>query len=247
MRILRDIATKKGLEFHSWSDDWIIELKNDHERHRIVGYRFGLNDSVASMLSQDKVATYTVLAQNNIPSVPHRLVRTKATQADIHAFEGWRELVIKPLVGTSGHGVRKYSDVDSALHFVEKSSIQAWAVSPYMNIANETRMLLLDDITLLAYKKEPTEINGLKMFNLGLGGHAVDVEPDKKLYQLAHAAKEALGLRVCSVDIVQLDDGTEMILEVNDAIMMEYYARQSKDNEMKVENVYEEIVDMMFM
>lgn len=244
--MLRDIAGSRGITFESWSDDWIIELRKAAETHRVIGYRFDVNDSVASNISQDKVATYTLLAAYSVPAVEHRLVRTKVSDVNAQDLGDWDEIIIKPLVGTSGHGVRKFQDMPSALAHVDESSIQAWAAAPYIAIMAETRIVLLDGKVLLAYRKQPVRIDNLNMFNLGLGGTAVDVTPGASMLQLARDAQNALGLRLCAVDIVETANGEQRVLEVNDAVMVEHYARQSDRNKQIAHQVYENIVDQLF-
>ena len=245
--MLRDIAQSRGLMFRSWSDDWILELRDNKTVRRVIGYRFGLNDSVSANISQDKVATYTVLVAYGIPAVQHQLVRTKVSRANRQAFSDWETIILKPLVGTSGHGVSKFDTVDDAVRYIESSTIQAWAAAPYIDIVSETRVILLDGECLLAYRKEAVEMSGLKMFNLGLGARAVDIVPDDSLIQLAGDAQTALGLRLCAVDIVQLADGTQQVLEVNDAIMVENYARQSDANKQRAAMIYAQIVERLFI
>lgn len=242
VKILRQIAAERGLSFKSWSDDWIVELGDSASGTRVIGYRFALNTSVASFIAQDKVATYAILKSHEIPAVPHELVRTKVSSINEASMEKWAKIVTKPLVGTSGHGVRLHSDVASAIEFIENSSIQAWAVSPYLDIESETRLILLDGAILCAYEKQPVEVNGLKMFNLGLGATASDVEPSEPMVKLAKSAQSAIGLRLCAVDIVKSASGEMVVLEINDAIMMEHYARQSAENEVHVKDVYRSIV-----
>lgn len=244
--MLRDIAQSHGIGFRSWSGDWIVELRKDDQVRRVIGYRFGLNDSAAANISQDKVATYTVLAAHGIPAVQHELVRTKVSTANRQAFSDWQTIILKPLVGTSGHGISKFATIDEAVQYVEYSTIQAWAAAPYIDIESETRIVLLDGECLLSYKKEPVNVNGLKMFNLGLGAQAVDIVPDDELLQLARDAQSTLGLRLCAVDIVTVTDGTRWVLEVNDAIMVENYARQSDDNRQRAAVIYSQIVDRLF-
>ncbi|TAK37122.1 MAG: hypothetical protein EPO30_11115 [Lysobacteraceae bacterium] len=132
------------------------------------------------------------------------------------------------------------------MHHVESSTIQAWAAAPYVNIVSETRVILLDGECLLAYKKEAVDANGLKMFNLGLGARAIDIVPDDELLQLARVAQSVLGLRLCAVDIVERADGVSQVLEVNDGIMVENYARQSDANKQRALGIYAQIVDRLF-
>lgn len=246
VKLLRSIASERGLLFRSWSGDWIIEIGDGRNNCRVIGYRFPLNDSVAASIAQDKVATYGILSAYGVPAVPHELVRTKVSRVNRESMEKWERIVTKPLVGTSGHGVKMHDDVSEAISFIEQSSIQAWAVSPYVDIDTETRLIILDGKVLRAYEKRPVVIDGLKMFNLGLGATAVDVDPDDQLIDLAESAQSAMGLRLCAVDVVKLANGEVQVLEINDAIMMEHYARQSAENESRVKDVYRSILSTVF-
>ena len=246
VRMLREQAEQRGIAFSSWSDDWLIKLQKGDATHRIIGYRFDLNDSVAAAISQDKVATYTVLTNNNIPAVPHQLVRTKVSSANKEVMNGWKHIVIKPLDGTSGHGVKLFHDTDEAIQAIEPSAIQAWAAAPYIDIQRETRLVLLNGTPLLAYEKRPVTINSLKMFNLGLGATPVNITATDELIDLARRAQTALGLRLSAIDICETVDGKLQILEVNDAIMMEHYARASAENKNRAETIYGTILATMF-
>lgn len=246
VRMLRSLAEQRGIAFSSWSDDWLIQLQKESDIHRVIGYRFDLNNSVAAEIAQDKVATYTVLASENISAVPHVLVRTKVSSAGKQALDGWQHIVIKPLDGTSGHGVKLFHGVTAAVQAIESSPIQAWAAAPYVAIRREMRVVMLDQAPLLVYEKQPVEVNGLNMFNLGLGATPVNIDSDDQLTDLAKKVQRALGLRLCSIDIIEDENGELQVLEVNDAIMMEHYARFSAENKKRAETVYGTIVDTMF-
>lgn len=241
--MLRDVCAERGVSFDSYSDDWLLELTSNGAAHRVFGYRFDLNDSVSASIAQDKVATYQVLAKAGIAAVPHVLVRTKVSHADRKVMGNWQKVVIKPLVGTSGHGVQLFGDIDVAVAHIEESPIVAWAAAPFVDIIREIRVILLDGAPLLVYEKQPVTIRGLKMFNLGLGATPKDIEIDDKLLQLAMDAQEELGLRLSTIDIVEDETGKSRVLEINDSIMMEHYARHSLENKQRAMQVYGAIVD----
>lgn len=242
-KMIREICEERGISFTSFSDDWLLHLEKDGKVARILGYKFSLNDSVAAGTAQDKVASYELLKYYDIPAVPHYLIRTKASEADWKNLPWQDGMVVKPLSGTSGHGVAKIFSADDAEAWMKKWGIEAWAASPFVEIKREVRLVLLDDEVLLAYEKQPVEIDGLKFFNLGKGAIAKDCRAADSEVELARKAKTALGLRLCAVDIIELADGTWQVLEVNDGIMMENYARQSVKNEKTAERVYFDIVE----
>lgn len=243
--MLRDICQTRGITFVTHSDDWLLELRAGDKVRRVLGYRFHLNDSVAASIAQDKVATFQVLAKAGIPAVTHVLVRTKISHADRQAMAGWQKIVVKPLVGTSGHGVRLFTSVDEAAEHIEQSTILAWAAAPFIDIQREVRVIMLDGVPLLTYEKQPVTIYGLKMFNLGLGATPKDIEPSEELVLLAKNSQHELGLRLSTVDIVEDTDGNVQVMEVNDSIMMEHYARHSAKNKRCTIDVYSTIVDAM--
>lgn len=243
--MLRDICQARGITFAAYSDDWLLELRAGNKVRRVLGYRFHLNDSVAASVAQDKVATYEVLAKAGIRAVKHVLVRTKVSHADRQVMAGWQKIVIKPLVGTSGHGVRLFTSVDEAADHIEQSTILAWAAAPFIDIQREVRIIMLDGVPLLTYEKQPVVIHGLKMFNLGLGATPKDIEPSEELVSLAKNSQHELGLRLSTVDIVEDTDGNVKVMEVNDSIMMEHYARHSPENKQRAIDVYSAIVDAM--
>jgi len=243
--VLRDICMKRDIVFSTYSDDWLLELRKDEVVRRVLGYRFDLNDSVSASIAQDKVATYEILAKAGIASVPHVLVRTKVSRADRHAMDAWDKVVVKPLVGTSGHGVRLFGDIAQATKHIEDSKITAWAAAPFVKIRREIRVILLDGKPLAVYEKIPVMINGLKMFNLGLGAQPKDIELNEEIESLAARAQTEMGLRLSTVDIIEDELGERKVLEINDSIMMEHYMRYSTENKKKAEYVYESIVDAM--
>jgi len=244
--MLRSLASQRGISFSSWSDDWLIELRKQSQVHRVIGYRFDINDSVASNISKDKVATYTILEDRGIPTVPHVLVRTKVSHADGRSMKQWREIVLKPLDGTSGHGVQKFTNTNDAMRYVQEATIQAWAAAPFVDIRREVRIVMLDGAPLLVYEKYPVALGGLNMFNLGLGAKPIDIVPTDGLIDLARNAQSALGLRLSAVDIIEDAQGIMKVLEVNDAIMMEHYARVSEVNKKRAEEVYDAILSKLF-
>lgn len=245
-KMIREICEERGISFTSFSDDWLLHLEKDGKVARMLGYKFSLNDSVASSIAQDKVAAYELFKYYNVPAVPHYLIRTKANETDWHNLPWSKGMVVKPLVGTSGHGVAKFSDVEGAEAWMEKWGIEAWTASPFIDIQREIRLVLLDSELLLAYEKRPVEINGLKFFNLGKGATAVECQVADSEIALAQKAKEALGLRLCAVDIIELTNGSWQVLEVNDGIMMENYARQSARNAVIAKNIYEDVISILF-
>lgn len=234
------------------SDGWVIRLEKGMTRRWVLGYQFDVNGAAASAVAQDKVATHEVLKQAGIPSVEHLLVRALPSQP--FPTERLASLlpgpfVLKPLGGTGGRGVQKVGSAHEAEKIVEIEGEMAWAASPLYDISAEYRVIMLDGTPLVMYEKQaPVTEHGLRYFNLGKGAVPAAIlteDTSAALDVLARQACGALSLRLASVDIVRVDNSLR-ILEINDGIMMEYYARHSEQYKKNAALAYDAIVVTMF-
>jgi glutathione synthase/RimK-type ligase-like ATP-grasp enzyme len=249
---VREACARQGIAYNTFSDDWVLELSKGKIKKWIFGYKFDINSAAAGQLAQDKVGTYEVLAANKLPVVRHRLVRSVANQALDNAslellFPGG-DVVIKPLSGTGGRGVQRYQTVTEATDYIKNSTEPAWAISPYIDIMSETRLIVLDGVVQLAYEKQqPQVVNGLKFYNLSHGATATTLnEVPDNLKSIALRTCEALCLRLAAVDIIRTAGGEQLVLEVNDGFSMEYYTLQSFENKNRAVALYDEVVSAMF-
>lgn len=249
---VRAAAERHDIVCESMSDDWALRLEKGLQRHWVLGYQFDLNLAAASGIAQDKVATHLALKRANVPSVPHVLVRSLLNEpfpVESLAETFPNQFVIKPLDGTGGRDVVLVRNARQAEKIITESKELTWAASPLLHITAEYRVILLDGSPLVTYEKtEPVVENGLKYYNLGKGAKPVDVlteDTKEALEALARQACAALALRLASVDIVRVD-GELMVLEVNDGIMMENYARTSDQYAHNAALAYDAIVTTMF-
>lgn len=244
-RMVRDICEARGIRMTAFSGDWLIELEKDQQIARILGYKFSINNSVSAGIAQDKVAAYELLNYHDVPAVEHRLIRTKAGDTNWRDWSWRAGMVMKPLNGTSGHGVGVVYSSDEACGWMNARGIEAWATSPLLDIRREVRVVMLDGAALLVYEKIPVEVDGLKMFNLGKGAMPKDIELPQ-VQAIAKNAMQAVGLRLAAVDIVELPGGEFRVLEINDGFMMEHYARFSEDNLEKTKQLYDKVLVALF-
>lgn len=251
---VRLACQRQDIDCASFSDDWVLQLAKGHRTEWIFGYKFSINNSAVSHLAQDKVATYEVLRAAGLSAVPHMLVRSVAGEPIAasrfeHRFDG-KDVVVKPLIGTGGRGVQRYATTQAALAYIGESSEPSWAMSPYLDIISETRLVVLEGTLLLAYEKQQPELRGgLKLYNLSHGAVAVDIaEADVQLSlrSLAVRTCSALGLRLAAVDIITTAQNEQLVLEVNDGFSMEYYARQSAGCKKRSIQLYDTIITRMF-
>jgi glutathione synthase/RimK-type ligase-like ATP-grasp enzyme len=249
---VRAAAERYGIRCTSMSDDWVLRLERDLQLGWVLGYQFDLNTAAASGIAQDKVATHLALREAGVPSVEHVLLRS--LQGEPFPAEKLAEMfsgpfVIKPLDGTGGRDVMWVKDVSAAEKVIAKSQELTWAASPLLEITAEYRVIMLDGTSIVIYEKtQPVTERGLRYYNLGKGAKPAEVLAQGTkgaLETLARRACAVLKLRLASVDIVRVD-GNLLVLEVNDGIMMEYYARHSTQYKKNAALAYEAIVTAMF-
>lgn len=251
--IVEGYAKRSNVAFQFFSDEWVLRLGEGAQTQWIVGYKFNLNQSASSELAQDKVATYAALRAADIAVIPHYLVRSLPHELihikELHEVLEGQSVVAKPLEGTGGRDVERFDSADDALTMIRSSGEPAWALAPYYDITSEYRFIMLDGKCLLAYEKtQPTMRGELKLFNLGFGAVAVDIEDDElrsRLFDIAQSVMNTMALRLAAVDVVRVSDGSLRVLEVNDGISMEHYARQSELCKSRVVDVYEAILGTM--
>lgn len=250
--LVKEACARQGIDFASFSDDWILRLQKGGKTEWVVGYGFGLNNSSSDRLANDKVGQFLAMHEAGIPCFEHYLAKSlagpKVLYNELQHLNHSKPYVTKPLSSSGGRGVQLHSTLDEALHSIDNGKPEEWSVSPYYDIKSEKRLIVLDDKVLLTYEKQnPTERGGLRMFNLGLGATPKNCEATPEEKSMAINAMKACNLRLSATDIVTLTDGTQMIIELNSGIMMENYARYSDENYAVTRKVYDEIVSTLFL
>lgn len=256
------ISQEQGLSYEEFSDGWVVRLRksaNGGEAADKIAYIFGYyidcNAQAASMIASDKVATYSLLVDAKLAVVPHFLLRSHI-MSDLDSqllhklFAEHHDMVIKPLKGMRGIDVVRYDDPEAAEAYIRASSEKSWAISPYIDIRREIRIVVFRGEAMIAYEKTgPQVINGLAMYNLEHGAQPQDIElavlpEDWQL--LACGAMEAIGLAFGAVDIVIDADGKVRVLEINSGFSLEHYAQSAAHRRQQALDVYLRVFGSMF-
>ncbi|QOZ37237.1 RimK family alpha-L-glutamate ligase [Bradyrhizobium sp. CCBAU 53421] len=180
------------------SGGWLVIMTRGDARRLAIGYDIGLNSAVAHQVANDKSACAEVLASAGVSAIPHTLfLGTKLSKhipgsdsreamqrlLDTHP----RGLVVKPNEGTSGELVFRVTtraQLEAAVARI-LAAHPSLAISPYAEIKDEVRFIVLDDRALLAYVK-------LRPSVVGDGIHS--------LRELAHKAAPADQLKTITDD-----------------------------------------------
>ncbi len=141
--IVKEICGRNGIDVKSYSQDWVLTLQKDTRKTLVCGFKFGLNSSASSAISQDKVATYQLLDDARIAAVPHILVSTRATKHSEWAdgAEKWGQFLAKPTHGMGGRGIYLFDDTIKARDAMEEHAEESWCVAPFLPIIKETRLV----------------------------------------------------------------------------------------------------------
>ncbi len=258
LKIIREIADGEKLECGIFSDGWGIRLSNGEKTGFIVGYQFPLNNAAAKELCQDKCLTYEAMLDAGIPAVPHFFLswidyRDRNETAALSALKAYlasdHVAVVKNNYGTGGHQVYRVTEEAEADEAFENifSKVYGASVSPFVDIFEEYRVVMLDGRARLTIRKERESeiVDGKKVYktwkhNLGQGATGVPVtDPSLKqrLHRLAKRAAAAANVRFASVDLVDTADGLK-VLEINGGVMLEHYASQSSAGYDQVKALY---------
>ncbi len=170
---VRQYCARNNVSVELGSQGWVIIMQRGAQRQLAFGYDLGLNSAAAHRIANDKAATSEVLQLADIPCIPHTLFLNPSLYEYVPPQRSWERmlrliedhpagLVVKPNDGTSGKSVHKVmteSDLEVAAHRIFASN-QSLAVSPYVEIQQEIRVVVLDDQPIVAYGKQRPSVVG---------------------------------------------------------------------------------------
>jgi glutathione synthase/RimK-type ligase-like ATP-grasp enzyme len=258
-RIFVDAITKycssRGIACEVKSQGWLIVMQSGDKRRFALGYDLGLNSAISHRIAGDKAATSEILAMSDVPCIAHTqfsnpVLTDYAPASGLHeAMRGLlrqhpQGVVVKPNEGTSGRLVFKVTseaELDAAVREIFASHLSL-AISPYVEIEEEVRVILIDDAPLAVYAKQ----RGADWrHNLDLGARPVLLPPGAArdvCVALAVRAAQAIGIRFASVDIVRTAYQWK-VLEINSGVMMEALWRYHPE---LVQAAYAAALDKLF-
>src|SRR5689334_23321055 len=170
-RIFVDAITKycaaRGIACEVRSQGWLIVMQRGEQRRFALGYDLGLNSAISHRIASDKAATSDILAMADIPHIAHTqfsnpVLADYAPSSGLHAAmhallrQHPQGVVVKPNEGTSGRLVFKVlneAELEDAARKIFASHLSL-AVSPYVEITEEVRVVLVDDAPLAIYAKQ---------------------------------------------------------------------------------------------
>ncbi|MBO0902644.1 ATP-grasp domain-containing protein [Jiella sonneratiae] len=162
----------------------------------------------------DKAMTSFLLAGAGLPSPRSFAVESRREAERILAAER-RPLVLKPLFGAQGKGLKLVGSVDD-LPPAEAIAGSVYYLQRYIGHSSDGRfsdyrVLVSRGRAVAAMRREAA----CWITNIKQGARACPIEPDPALEALAVAATAAVGGDFCGVDILKDAAGLPQVLEVN--------------------------------
>ena len=162
-----------GIAVETRSQGWLMVMQKGPRRHLAYGYDMGLNSAVTHRIANDKAATAELLEMDGIACVPHAFFPGPALSEYASATGSWQAMlahltqnpdgiVVKPNEGTSGNLVFKVltkPSLELAVNEIFSLNLNL-AISPYLEIKNEVRVILVDTLPVIVYSKSRPSIVG---------------------------------------------------------------------------------------
>jgi tetrahydromethanopterin:alpha-L-glutamate ligase len=175
------------------------------------------NDGRAIERTVDKAMTSFVLANAGIPTPATWVTESESEAAAVVRTEiaaGW-ELVVKPLFGSQGTGLKRISAVDDLPPGLDYDGV--YYLQRYIESGNagwhDWRVFVIDGVAAAAMKRQGKSW----ITNVSQGGTCapVDLSEHEELRALAQKASCALQMDYAGVDLIRDRDGRLQVIEVN--------------------------------
>jgi len=174
------------------------------------------NESLAIAASRDKLRSTQVLSRHDIGIPPTAFVRDKRDVLPAIERVGGTPVIIKLLEGTQGVGVilAETQKVAQAIIETLQSARQNVLIQKFVKESSgrDIRAFVVGDQVVAAMRRVAQK--GEFRSNVHRGGSTEGVTLDPEYVQTAIRASQILGLRIAGVDMLESDDGPQ-VMEVN--------------------------------
>lgn len=172
-----------------------------------------INPVEALTKTRDKYSTIAALADAGL-QVPETYITESAHWA-YRKTQMFKQIVVKPLIGSLGFGAMRFEDADLAFNAyktLETLGLPIYVQEYLENPRRDIRALVIDEKVIGAIYRIAAKGNWKA--NIALGNKPKPLQLSKDLEDLAIEAVKTLGLVYAGVDILETRDGP-VLLEVN--------------------------------
>lgn len=171
-----------------------------------------VNSPTAIERTVDKFYTDFILRDAGLPT-PKTMVTEDFGQA-LSAFKEMGDVILKPLFGSEGKGMRRISDEDTAYRVFRSLELDRYIfyLQEYIpHRGEDIRAFVIGDEVVAAMRRRG---DGWKT-NFAKGARVEAVELDASLKALSVQAARLTGTDYAGVDLLPAEDGRVYVLEVN--------------------------------
>ena len=173
-----------------------------------------VNSPRAIERSVDKFYTTTLLHDAGL-LVPETVVCERVEDA-MAAVRAMRDVVIKPIFGSLGHGMVRVSDPETALRVVralDQIKSVFYVQRAIDHAGHDLRVFVVGGRVIGAIERRAPA--GEWRTNVAIGGSATAVDVSPEIEGIALTAAAAVGADYAGVDVLLARDGSAYVLEVN--------------------------------
>lgn len=172
--ILDEICKEKNITQEMLSYGWIRKLSKNGKSHFLMRYQFDLNSSISHNIADDKYATYEVLKDKDIPTIPHKMIFNPITRSGYYNKDFFNEIdnilkqnnykvVVKANDSCKGKDVfycNTREEVEEKIESLFKQKNDTLSICPYLDIDYEYRAIYLCGEIIYIYKKKKPYVIG---------------------------------------------------------------------------------------
>jgi RimK family alpha-L-glutamate ligase len=162
----------------------------------------------------DKFYTSALLHEAGL-ATPETIVCERIDDA-MDAVREMRDVIVKPLFGSMGHGMVRVSDPETAFRVfraLEMTRAVFYVQRVIEHDGCDVRAFVVGDRVVAAIERRARDGGWRTNISLGGEGHTIDLPPDR--CRMALTAARAVGADYAGVDLLPARDGTTYVLEVN--------------------------------
>ncbi|MDR3216488.1 MAG: hypothetical protein LBT55_03625 [Clostridiaceae bacterium] len=172
VKILKEVCEERRISCVPFATDWIISLEKGGVRRFVYGYLFPNNNACSAALCGDKSGLYSALTDAGISAVPHyffmppkniHYVGKDDTNERLVALAACTQsFAVKPNEGTGGECVTRVNGIEGLTRAVKLlfKRGRSVAVSPFIDIEDEFRIVVFEGEAELIFKKERPFVTG---------------------------------------------------------------------------------------
>jgi D-alanine-D-alanine ligase-like ATP-grasp enzyme len=187
---------------------------------------------------QNKDAQFKHMEKAGISQIPSMFGNPKNLDVDSLIKKFGLPLVVKPIDGSQGNGVKLLKTKKQLENYLEKSSDSIVTVQKFIENDGDWRLLFVGNKLIYSILRKTVDEKEFRN-NTSLGGKATNKKPPANVLVLAKKANLASGLDITGVDIIEDKNSNDVyVMEVNAG--PQFFSNQNRFNSV-INAIFEKI------